>query len=160
MDPAEVSQCLRLLNGGVLSLHTNGSDAGDTPSLQDTLADDSAASEDDVILRLDREKARRRVRELAHQVLGDRERGVFMARCMADGGEAIKLDVLADRLGVTRERIHQLETSAKKKIATALAQEGFDQFTATVEPLPIVPPTTSRRPAAIRRTREAIRLTA
>ncbi len=160
MDPAEVAQCLRLLNGGVLSLHAHWSDAADAPALEDTLADDRAASEDDVILRLDREKARRRVRELAHQVLGERERGVFMARCMADSGEAVKLDVLAERFGVTRERIHQLEASAKRKIATALSQEGFDQFTTNVEPLPVATTPVRRRPTPPRRARETIRLTA
>lgn len=161
MDPVEVAQCLRLLNGGILSLHADPSDGAGSQALEETLADDSAVSEDDVILRLDREKARRRVVELAQDVLGERERAVFSARCMADGDDIVKLDVLANRFGVTRERIHQLETSAKKKIATALAREGFDQFTTRTDGVLMPSPNLTRpRTAAPRRSRETVRLTA
>lgn len=160
MDPSEVAQCLRLLNGGILSLHAAPPDGADTVSLEDTLPDDSAVSEDDVILRLDREKARRRVRELAQDVLGERERAVFIARCLAEGDDVVKLDVLADRFGVTRERIHQLETSAKRKIATALAREGFDQFVTGSDALPIPSANLVRRTTAPRRHRPTVRLTA
>jgi DNA-directed RNA polymerase sigma subunit (sigma70/sigma32) len=57
--------------------------------------------------------------------LGDRERRVFFARCMNDDEEPVHLETLAMELGVTRERIHQLELSARRKIAVALARDGL-----------------------------------
>jgi DNA-directed RNA polymerase sigma subunit (sigma70/sigma32) len=114
------------LAGGVISLHNNGDGPDTTPGLEATLRDDTAATEDDVILRLDHAKARRRVIELAGEILGERERAIFLARCLADRDEPATLEALATRHGVTRERIHQLETSAKRKIATALRNEGYE----------------------------------
>ena len=123
MSGSEVGKSLRLVSGGVLSLHRTDADV--RPALEDTLPDDTAGTEDDVILRLDRAKARRRVIELADEILGERERAVFLARCMADRDEPVPLEVLATHFGVSRERIHQLENSGRRKIATALTNEGY-----------------------------------
>lgn len=127
MSGQEVASSLRLLAGGVISLHNTVDGSDQMPGLEATLRDDTAVTEDDVILRLDHAKARRRVIELAGEILGERERAVFLARCMADRDEPVTLEVLATRHGVTRERIHQLETSAKRKIATALRNEGYER---------------------------------
>ena len=81
--------------------------------------------EDAVIRRLDHEKLRRRVLALAENVLGERERAVFLARCMTGNGPIVQLDALAARFGVTRERIYQLEGSARRKIVTALGGSGI-----------------------------------
>jgi RNA polymerase sigma factor (sigma-70 family) len=81
--------------------------------------------EDDAIRRLDREKLRRRILVLADSILGERERAVFLARCMTGEGPICRLEALAKRFGVSRERIYQLENSARRKIITALRQEGF-----------------------------------
>jgi RNA polymerase sigma-32 factor len=126
----EVARSMRLISGGMVSLHAEVTDAGATKSLGDTLATDDASPEDDVILRLDHAKARKRIMLLVHEILGERERDVFLARCMNDDDEAIHLEVLARRFGVTRERVCQLEVSAKRKISTALAQEGYGDFAA------------------------------
>lgn len=120
LDASDVERSLRLIDGGMLSL--NGSEQAGR--LEETLPDESALSEDDVIFRLDREKARARASALAQEILGARERAVFLARCMP-GDERPSLEVLAQGLGVTAERVHQLEVSARGKIATALAGEGF-----------------------------------
>ncbi len=123
MDPVDVQRSLRLLHGGVVSLHRD--DDSDGPNLADTLADEDGVSEDDVITRLDHAKLRRRMLELADEVLGERERAVFLLRCLRQGKPPVRLEAMAERFGVTRERVHQLETSAKKKIAAALISEGF-----------------------------------
>jgi RNA polymerase sigma factor (sigma-70 family) len=81
--------------------------------------------EDEAIQRLDREKLRRRILVLADSILGERERAVFLARCMTGEGPICRLEALATRFGVSRERIYQLENSARRKIITALRQEGF-----------------------------------
>jgi len=125
LEPAEVASSLRLLQGGMLSLDHQQDDSISAPTLGATLVDDSASSEDDHILRLDREKARDRVLQLAGAVLSERERVVFLARCMTRHEAAVPLAVLAERLGVSRERVHQLADNARRKIAAALESAGY-----------------------------------
>ncbi len=119
----EVARSMRLMQGGTLSLHADGQGETGAVKLEDTLADDAASPEDDVILRLDHAKARKRIVSLAQEILGERERLVFLSRCMSDTEEVTHLDSLAEQFGVTRERVYQLEASAKRKIAVALTQE-------------------------------------
>jgi RNA polymerase sigma-32 factor len=124
----EVARSIRLISGGVVSLQTQVSTAGAPQSLEDTLATENASPEEDVILRLDHAKARRRIMALVHEILGERERVVFLARCMNDGDEIAHVETLAKQFGVTRERVCQLEASAKHKITMALAHEGYTDF--------------------------------
>lgn len=120
----EVRHGLRLMHGGTVSLHDRpGGD--DAPQVGDQLTDSTQSAEDDVILRLDRAKARNRIVALIEEILGERERTVFRARFLHDGEQPIQLDVLAQAFGVSRERIYQIEVSARHKIATALAREGY-----------------------------------
>jgi DNA-directed RNA polymerase sigma subunit (sigma70/sigma32) len=77
------------------------------------------------MVRLDHAKLRDRILALAGEVLGERERKVFMARCMTEEDGVVHLQSLAAELGVTRERVHQLEASAKRKIAIALTNDGL-----------------------------------
>jgi RNA polymerase sigma-32 factor len=116
----EVAQCLSLARGDALRL-----DASDSETLDERLASQDASPEDAVILRLDHAKLRRRILALAEEVLGERERKVFLARCMTEDAAAVHLESLASELGVTRERVHQLEASAKRKIAAALTHDGL-----------------------------------
>jgi len=139
----EVARSIRLISGGSISLNTQVTDEGPTDSLERALVADDASPEDDVILRLDHAKARKRIMSLVHEILGDREREVFLARCMNDGDEIAHLETLAGQFGVTRERVCQLEASAKRKIATALAREGYADFAAG-KPISL-PPTRARR---------------
>jgi RNA polymerase sigma-32 factor len=127
----EVARSMRLMHGGTLSLHADSQGDSGTAKLEDTLADGAASPEDDVILRLDHAKARKRIATLAQEILGERERVVFLCRCMSDSGEVTHLDSLAEQFGVSRERIYQLEASAKRKIAIALTQEGYGDFART-----------------------------
>lgn len=124
----EVARSIHMIQGGTISLHGNGPDDTNAPRLEETLADESASPEEAVILRLDHAKARKRIMTLTRDILGERERAVFLARCMTGGDEIAHLDSLAKDFGVSRERIYQLEASAKRKIAAALAQEGFGDF--------------------------------
>jgi RNA polymerase sigma-32 factor len=124
----EVARSMRLMEGGTVSL--NAESQGDTGALrlEETLADDAVSPEDDVILRLDHAKARKRIVALTQEILGERERLVFLSRCMSNTDDVTPLDTLAEQFGVTRERVYQLESSAKRKIATALTQEGYGDF--------------------------------
>lgn len=139
----EVARSIRLISGGAVSLDTQVNTQGATVNLEDTLAADGASPEDDVILRLDHAKVRKRIMALVHEILGERERAVFMTRCMSNGEEVAHLETLAARFSVTRERICQLEASAKRKIAMALAQEGYADFARGAQI--ILPPTRARR---------------
>jgi RNA polymerase sigma-32 factor len=127
----EVARSMRLMQGGTLSLHADSQGEAGTAKLEDTIADDAASPEDDVILRLDHAKARKRIVTLAQEILGERERVVFLSRCMSDSEEVAHLDSFAEQFGVSRERVYQLEASAKRKIATALTQEGYGDFAHT-----------------------------
>lgn len=73
---------------------------------------------------LDVAEARYRISVLAKTILGASERHVFERR-YSRYDEPARLDELAVELGVTRERIYQLEASAKRKIAAALIAQGF-----------------------------------
>ena len=86
----EVAHSTRLISGGAISLQTNGDEAGPRRNLDDVLATDSASPEEDVILRLDHAKVRKRIMALAHEILGERERAVFLARCMGRGDEVAR----------------------------------------------------------------------
>jgi RNA polymerase sigma factor (sigma-70 family) len=118
----EVAQCLKLARGDALRIDIPDAD---TRSIQDGLATPIQPPEDATIHRLDHAKLRRRTLVLAEQILGERERMVFLARCMANEGPAAHPESLAARLGVTRDRVHQLEASARRKIAVALAHDGL-----------------------------------
>jgi RNA polymerase sigma-32 factor len=128
MAADEVARSIRLISGGAVSLQTHVTQDGSTRSLEDTIPTETATPEEDVILRLDHAKARKRIIALTQEILGEREREVFLARCMADADDVAHHETLAKRFGVTRERICQLEASAKRKISTALAQEGYADF--------------------------------
>lgn len=147
LDGDEVARSVRLIYGGTVSLHTNVNKAGTTPNLEETLVADGGSPEDDVILRLDKAKARKRIMALVYEILGEREREIFLTRCMGDGDEVMHLDSLARRFGVTRERVCQLEASAKRKIAAALAREGYTHAAAGI-PLRL-PASRARRRAAL-----------
>jgi RNA polymerase sigma-32 factor len=145
----EVACSMRLIHGGSVSLNAEPDRDNGPPKLQDTLPDNSAASEDDVILRLDQAKAHKRIATLAQEILGERERIVFFARCMRDTDEIAHLDSLARQFGVSRERIYQLEASAKRKIATALTQEGYGEFTSFDSGFRLPSVRAPRRPTAV-----------
>jgi DNA-directed RNA polymerase sigma subunit (sigma70/sigma32) len=86
---------------------------------------------------------------LTKEILGERERKVFLTRCLTSDEEPRHRDSLAAEFGVTPERIYQLEISAKRKIAAALAQDGLLDPTTGSTDLPKVraPRRTKRRPA-------------
>lgn len=122
----EVARSMRLLGGGMYSLDEEGGDA-DRPALQ--LASPDAGPEEQAIARLDQAKLRARVQALAQEILTERERQVLAARCPGDDAEMVHAEVLAARFGITRERICQLEASAKRKLHMALTAEGLAEAT-------------------------------
>ena len=153
----EVARSMRLMQGGTLSLNADSQGDVGVSKLEDTLADDAASPEDDVILRLDHAKARKRIVTLAQEILGERERVVFLSRCMSDSDDVAHLDLFAEKFGVSRERIYQLEASAKRKIATALTQEGYGDFARTGTSFRLPQVRARRRAAALPLRKETVR---
>ena len=74
------------------------------------------------------------------------------------------MEALSVTYGVSRERIHQLEASGRRKITTALANQGFtnlfdDSGTLRAAPRTIEPDTQRRRPAmAAHRSRGSVKI--
>jgi RNA polymerase sigma-32 factor len=141
VDPTEMELCARVGRRVGLSAdevarsqRAGGGSAIDVD--RDTPSEPHAelTPEDDAIRRLDREKLRRRILTLADIILGQREREVFLARCMTGDGPISRVDALAACFGVSRERIYQLESSARRKIMTALRHEGFSDLPDHVAP--------------------------
>jgi RNA polymerase sigma factor (sigma-70 family) len=79
---------------------------------------------------------RQRIVALSEEILGERERIVFLARCLAERRNMRRYESLASELGVTRERVFELEGSARQKIAAALARGGLLQAAAVLKDPP------------------------
>jgi len=121
----EVARGMRLIQGARMSLHTQDDEEG----VEESLRDDAAPTEDDIHERMDHERLRLRILTLANEVLGLRERQIFLARSMADSDQIPSLEVFAGRFGVTIARVHQIEISARRKIAVSLAASGYADVT-------------------------------
>jgi len=92
---------------------------------EDIEATGAAARDDSVVQSLHDATLRRRVAGLAQEILGERERIVFLARCIGESQGVRQREDLATELGVTSERVYQLEVSARRKIAAALEHDGL-----------------------------------
>jgi RNA polymerase sigma-32 factor len=121
----EVAQGLRLIHGAQTSLNAQDDNEGYELSLRD----DAAPTADDIHERMDHERLRRRIMTLANEVLGERERQIFLARSMANSDQVPSLEAFAVKFGVTTTRVHQIEVSARRKIAVALAASGYANVT-------------------------------
>lgn len=119
--PDDVAQALRLVRGVSASLSNWDDDAGTEKQIKD----DAALSADDMIERMDHKRLRARLRFLADQSLGQREREIFLARSLTNSEDVPSLEAFAARYGVSIARIHQIEISARRKIAAALAASGY-----------------------------------
>lgn len=114
----EVESTLQLLSNTHMSL----SCANETQVAATGLA--TKSHENQVLFDLDCRRVKETIIALMGEILGQAERRVFEARCLAQD-EPEKLAQIATRMGVSTERISQLEASAKRKIAIALAGKGI-----------------------------------
>ena len=103
--------------GGDLSLNAPTQTESDSGEWQDNLADDRASQE---LSLLENEEAdnRRRALRRALGALKGRERRIFEARKLAD--EPVTLEELADEIGVSPERVRQIEVRAFLKVQGAV----------------------------------------
>lgn len=122
LDAAEVARGLRLIQGARTALHAD--DAEGTRGLD--LMDETAPTADDINERVDHQRLRIRIRTLANDILGEREKEVFLARTMSPTEDVPSLETFAARYEISTARVHQIETSARRKIAAALAGAGYE----------------------------------
>jgi RNA polymerase sigma-32 factor len=90
---------------------------GDSGEWQDWLVDDSASQESRLAESEEFDNRRKALTD-ALSVLNDRERRIFEARRLAD--DPVTLEDLADELGVSRERVRQIEVRAFEKVQKAV----------------------------------------
>ena len=102
--------------GGDVSLNTlvHADDAGE---VQDWLVD-PASSPEAVYAEQEEAKQRRQALAGALEVLNPRERGIFEARFLSE--PSVRLEDLATRYGVSRERVRQIENRAFEKVRAAV----------------------------------------
>ncbi len=110
------------MNGGDQALNNivgGGEDGGET-EFQDLLADDRPNPEEVVLFMRDKET---RNKWLA-KALGDlNDREQYIVRMRALGNEVVTLEALGQELGVSKERVRQLEARAFEKLKTSLMEQ-------------------------------------
>src|SRR5262249_15126901 len=103
--------------GGDMSLNTPLVEGDGSGEWQDLLVDDHA-SQETTLAEGEESDMRRAALSEALRVLNDRERGIFFGRHLSD--DPITLEALADRYGVSRERVRQIEMRAFQKVQSAV----------------------------------------
>jgi len=114
LTPDRVRLLLPLLTARETSLDAA---ANDTAPFGDRIASATPTPEEDAGARELRDRAKRAVAD-AMKTLSDRERMIVAARMMND--EPVTLQELGDKLGVSKERVRQLEERARGKLRTQL----------------------------------------
>jgi RNA polymerase sigma-32 factor len=129
-EAAEIGSVLRVPEDEVRSM--NGRLSGGDLSLNAPIGDEDGGSWDDLLVDGDpgqeetlaeREQGsqRRQLLRRGLSALNRRERAILMERRLRD--EPPTLDVLAQRFGVSRERIRQIETRAFEKLRQSVIAE-------------------------------------
>jgi RNA polymerase nonessential primary-like sigma factor len=99
--------------------HHDGEGAGGE-SVLDTLSDDGTCDPEDITLHHEVDQ----LLQNGLSALSDREREVVSARYGLGDREPETLDAVADRLGITRERIRQVQQDALHKIKRRMVRSG------------------------------------
>ena len=110
LSPETVSLYLR--QGSVDSLNRSVADEEKDTPLQDMIADTSINVEREVIKNLEKEK----LNEYLQKILKPRECFILRKRYGLEDGETYSLEEVGRMVGVTRERIRQLEAKAIRKL--------------------------------------------
>lgn len=115
----EVVAMEQRINGGDHSLSGTIGEEGDT-SYQDLLADERSNPEQVVTFMKDRH-TRNAWLTKALSGLNEREQHIVTQRTL--GNEVVTLEALGQELGISKERVRQLETRALEKLKTALLKQ-------------------------------------
>lgn len=100
-------------NSQVISIETPlNNETNDT--LQDFIADDESETQEEIVSKKD---STRFILNIIDKTLTPREKDVILMRMGFVSGEEETLQAIGDKLGLTRERVRQLESQALKKLA-------------------------------------------
>jgi RNA polymerase sigma-32 factor len=114
-----------------VSLNFQASEDGASTALQDRLVDDTPPQEQILVESQEAANGRKALAE-ALTLLNERERRIFVARRLAE--EPSKLDELANKFGVSRERVRQIEARAFEKVRKAVKHRVAASTTAEMIP--------------------------
>lgn len=92
----------------------------DSLSFSDTLADENTSQPDEIVLN---QAELVKTRELL-DILDDRERDILRLRFGLDGSEPLTLKQIGAQLGLTRERVRQIQNESLRKLNSTLTR-GF-----------------------------------
>jgi RNA polymerase primary sigma factor len=95
----------------------SGSDDGEL-TIENMVADDNNPSPDQIVLDTDNEA---KLKELLEDI-DEREANILKLRYGLDGEDPLTLKEIGQRIGLTRERVRQLEHQALKKLKQAMDQ--------------------------------------
>jgi RNA polymerase sigma-32 factor len=129
--------------GGDASLNAPTREDRTAGEWQDWLVDETPSPEG-ALMESEELDARRKALREALAVLNLRERRIFEARRLAE--QPLTLEELADELGVSRERVRQLETRAFEKVRQRVIQVAYGGPAVTA-PVPTHEPMTLHQAA-------------
>jgi RNA polymerase primary sigma factor len=113
LEPSLIQEVLRTAQQPV-SLETRVGEEGETE-----LGELLPIEETEIMAELEDEEARAAIKRVVHGILTDRERTVVVMRFGLDDGQPKTLDEIARALGVSRERVRQIEAQALRKLRAA-----------------------------------------
>jgi RNA polymerase sigma-32 factor len=145
----EVVEMNRRLNGD-LSLNVAVNEEGGSDEWQDRLVDETSDHASHVADNQESDSRREALRQ-ALTALDSRERQIFEARRLADPPH--KLEELATRFSVSRERVRQIEKRAFQKVRNVM-HVASARKPSSIDRLPTKPP--SRQPLRNRRSLDAM----
>jgi RNA polymerase primary sigma factor len=92
--------------------------------LVDLIEDEEALSPSDLVVQA---MQRERIGEIFDEILTEREAEVLKLRFgLTEEGVAHTLEEIGEKLGVSRERVRQVETNALKKVKTEIERENSE----------------------------------
>jgi RNA polymerase sigma-32 factor len=128
----EVANAERRIYSRDVSLATPLAASDGDRTLEDVIADEEESPQDVRVIESSEQEALRGALERALEGLGQREQYIIRRRFLTD--EKVTLQEIGDELGLSRERVRQLESAAKARLerslredAPTLIDEAFDR---------------------------------
>ncbi len=116
----EVANAERRIYGRDVSLATPLASSDGDRTLEDVMSDDGAEPHDARIMEMAERSAIRAEIDRAVEELGHREQYIIRRRFL--GEEKVTLQEIGDELGLSRERVRQLESAAKNRLERTLRE--------------------------------------
>ncbi|MFW5878384.1 MAG: sigma-70 family RNA polymerase sigma factor [Myxococcota bacterium] len=116
----EVANAEQRIYGRDVSLATPLTASEGDRTLEDVITDDQSSRHDDEIMDQSEQAALRAALDRAVEGLGKREQHIIKRRFLGD--EKVTLQEIGEELGLSRERVRQLEAAAKERLQRSLRE--------------------------------------